>query len=89
MFKKATAVNQQQLRGDLVKRLKKDLQLQLDLSEEDVDAAFPAKADVLLVKMSNKAVVYTTGGQPLVFDPVRGVGASASVASSPLLVAAC
>ena len=72
MFKKATAVNQQQLRGDLVKRLKKDLQLQLDLSEDDVDAAFPAKADVLLVKMSNRAVVYTTGGQPLVFDPVRG-----------------
>ena len=72
MFKKATAVNQQQLRGDLVKRLKKDLHLQLDISEEVVEAAFPAKADVLLVKMSNRAVVYTIGGQPLVFDPVRG-----------------
>lgn len=71
MFKKATSVNQQKLRGDLVKRLKKDLTLQLELSDDDVEAAFPAKADVLLVKMSNRAVVYTVAGQPLVFDPVR------------------
>jgi predicted ribosome-associated RNA-binding protein Tma20 len=71
MFKKATTLNQQKLRGDLVKRLKKDLTLQLALTDDDVDSVFPSKADVLLVKMSNKAVVYTVGGQPLVFDPVR------------------
>jgi len=73
MFKKTTVVNQQKLRNDLVKRLKRDMQLLLPgLSEEDVDTCFPPKADVLMYKLSNRAVAYGVDGKnPLLFDPVR------------------
>ena len=78
MFKKATVVTQQKLRGSDVKRLKKDMQLAMPtLSDEDVDSAIPSKADVIMYKMSNRALVYAVDGRnPLVFDPVRG-GAAA------------
>ena len=73
MFKKSTVVNQQKLRNDLVKRLKRDMALLMPgLSEDDVDSCFPPKADVLMYKLSNRAVAYGVDGKnPLLFDPVR------------------
>ena len=72
MFKKATVLNQQKLRGSDVKRLKKDMQLAFNLSEEEVDSAVPSRADVIVTKWSNRALVYAVDGRnPLVFDPVR------------------
>ena len=72
MFKKATVLNQQKLRGSDVKRLKKDMQLAFNLSEEEVDSAVPSRADVIMTKWSNRALVYAVDGRnPLVFDPVR------------------
>jgi hypothetical protein len=60
-------------RGSDVKRLKKDLQLALPaLSDDDLDVAIPAKADVLMFKLSNRALVYAVDGRnPIAFDPVR------------------
>jgi hypothetical protein len=76
MFKKAVVVNQQKLRGSDVKRLKRDMQLAMPaLTEADVDSAIPGKADVIMYKLSNRAVVYAVDGRnPLVFDPVRRLG---------------
>jgi hypothetical protein len=73
MFKKATLVNQQKLRGDLQKRLRKDMQLAMpSLSDDDVESLIPLKADVIMYKLSNRAVVYGVDGKnPIVFDPVR------------------
>lgn len=37
-----------------------------------MDACFPPKADVLMYKLSNRAVAYGVDGKnPLLFDPVR------------------
>jgi hypothetical protein len=73
MFKKATVVMQQKLRGSDVKRLKRDMVLAMPtLSDADVDSVIPSKADVIMYKMSNRALVYAVDGRnPLVFDPVR------------------
>jgi len=70
MFKKTTVVNQQKLRGDLVKRLRRDAQLAMSLSDELIDVLLPPKADVLMYKLSNRALAYgVDGGNPLLFDP--------------------
>ena len=58
-------------RGSDVKKLRK---LALDIlgpsvSDDDLNAILPAKADVQMVKMSNKALVFTVKDQPLFFDP--------------------
>ena len=58
-------------RGSDVKKLRK---LALDVlgpsvSDDDLNIILPAKADVQLVKMSNKALVFTVKDQPLFFDP--------------------
>lgn len=81
MFKKATVVTQQKLRGSDVKRLKRDMVLAMPtLSDADVDSVIPSKADVIMYKMSNRALVYAVDGRnPLVFDPVRGVVAASGV----------
>jgi hypothetical protein len=73
MFKKAVVVMQQKLRGSDVKRLKRDMVLAMPtLTNDDVDSAIPGKADVIMYKMSNRALVYAVDGRnPLVFDPVR------------------
>ena len=73
MFKKATVLMQQKLRGSDVKRLKKDMQLAFNLSDEELDSAVPNRSDVIMTKWSNRALVYAVDGRnPLVFDPVRG-----------------
>jgi|688.fasta_scaffold1796130_2 hypothetical protein len=75
MFKKATVLMQQKLRGSDVKRLKKDMQLAFNLSEDELDSAVPNRADVIMTKWSNRALVYAVDGRnPLVFDPVRHRG---------------
>lgn len=72
MFKKATLVRQEKLSGQAVKRLKKDLTLQTSLTDDEVEAAIPGKADVMVLRLSNKALVYAVDGRnPIVFDPVR------------------
>jgi translation initiation factor 2D len=58
-------------RGSDVKKLRKSALEVLgpSVSEEDLNAILPSKADVQLVKMSNKAIVFTVANQPLFFDP--------------------
>ena len=40
-----------------------------DLSEEDIKELFPAKAEVSVRKLSNKAVAYAVDGVDLFFSP--------------------
>ncbi len=41
-----------------------------DLSEDDLDQLLPAKAEVQLLKLKNRATAHTCGGpDPLFFDP--------------------
>jgi predicted ribosome-associated RNA-binding protein Tma20 len=57
--------------GSDVKKLRKEVLAVLgpSVSEEDLNTILAPKAEVMLVKMSNKAVVFTVNGQPLFFDP--------------------
>ena len=54
-----------------VKTLKRDVKLNFpDLSDDDMEALLPAKAEVQLLKLKNKATAYSCGGaDPLFFDP--------------------
>ena len=72
MFKKNIAVVQTRpLSGKDGKKLRKDLErLYPTLSDDDHKRLFANKADVNLMRLSNKAQVYAcTGGNPLFFDP--------------------
>lgn len=72
MFMKSVSVSTTRpLSGKDVKTLKKSIQLQFpDLEEDEVALLFPAKAEVALLKLSNRATAYTTNaGSPLFFDP--------------------
>lgn len=73
MFKKASVLTKHALSKQDVKRLKKDVRLAMPaLSEEDVDLLVPSKAEVVLSKLSNRALVYAVEGcNPILFDPVR------------------
>ena len=53
------------------KKLRKDLEkLYPNLSEDDHKRLFASKAEVNLMKLSNRAQVYAkAGGNPLFFDP--------------------
>lgn len=72
MFKKNISVVQTRpLSGKDGKKLRKDIEtLYPTLPEEDLKRLFPGKADVSLMKLSNKATAYSCGGgNPLFFDP--------------------
>ena len=58
-------------RGSDVKKLRKAALEVLGptVSDDDLNAILPSKADVQMVKMSNKAIVFTVKDQPLFFDP--------------------
>lgn len=72
MFKKTTLVRTEKLSGQSVKRLKKDMTLHMQLTDEEVEQAVPGKADVSVLRLSNRALVYAVDGRnPIVFDPVR------------------
>lgn len=72
MFKKNIAVVQTRpLSGKDGKKLRKNLErLYPTLSDDDHKRLFASKADVNLMRLSNKAQVYAcSGGNPLFFDP--------------------
>lgn len=72
MFKKNIAVLQTRpLSGKDGKKLRKDLErLYPNLSDDDHKRLFASKADINLIRLSNKAQVYAcNGGNPLFFDP--------------------
>lgn len=72
MFKKHIAVVQTRpLSGKDGKKLRKDIErLYPNLSDDDHKRLFANKADVNLMRLSNKAQVYAcNGGNPLFFDP--------------------
>ena len=54
-----------------VKTLRRDVKITFpDLSEDDLDQLLPAKTEVQLLKLKNKATAYTCGSaDPLFFDP--------------------
>ena len=54
-----------------VKTLKRDVKLNFpDLSDDDMEALLPGKAEVQLMKLRNKATAYSCGSaDPLFFDP--------------------
>ena len=54
-----------------MKTLRRDVKISFpDLSEDDLDQLLPAKAEVQLLKLKNKATAYTSGSaDPLFFDP--------------------
>lgn len=72
MFKKNIAVQtSRDLSGKDVKTLKKDIKLNFpDLTDEQVSDLIPNKAEVSLLKLSNRAQAYSCNGKnPLFFDP--------------------
>lgn len=72
MFKKnISVVNTRELSGKDVKALKRDIKVNFpDLSESEVTDLIPNKAEVSLLKLSNRAQAYTCNGKnPLFFDP--------------------
>lgn len=72
MFKKNITVTQTRpLSGKDGKKLRKDIEkLYPTLSEDDHKRLFASKADINLMKLSNKATAYaSSGGNPLFFDP--------------------
>ena len=72
MFKKNIAVVQSRpLSGKDGKKLRKDLErLYPGLSDDDHKRLFASKAEVNLLKLSNRVQVYAkAGGNPLFFDP--------------------
>eukprot|EP00884_Botryococcus_braunii_P009146 jgi/Botrbrau1/18232/Bobra.53_1s0086.1 len=72
MFKKnITITSSRPVSGKDIKKLKKDAALQFpDVSEDRLGELFPAKCEVILHKLSNRATVYSIqGGNPLFFDP--------------------
>ena len=72
MFKKSVSVQTTRpLSGKDVKTLRRSVQLQFpDADEDAVAQLLPAKAEIALLKLSNRAACYTVnGGSPLFFDP--------------------
>ncbi|CAK0786334.1 hypothetical protein CVIRNUC_009547 [Coccomyxa viridis] len=72
MFKKKTDVlTTRPLSGKDVKALKRRVEVSFpDLIADDLDALFPAKVEVQLLKLKNRATAYTCNGpSPLFFDP--------------------
>ena len=72
MFKKnISIVNSRDLSGKDVKTLKRDIKLNFpDLNDEEVSELVPNKAEVSLLKLSNRAQAYSCNGKnPLFFDP--------------------
>ena len=71
MFKKGVTVQTTQLlSGKDSKSLRRSLQVQYDLEEDALAQLLPAKAEVALLKLSNRSVAYTANaGNPLFFDP--------------------
>jgi hypothetical protein len=72
MFKKSVSVQTTRpLSGKDVKALRRSVQLQFpDADEDEVAQLLPAKAEIALLKLSNRAACYTVnGGSPLFFDP--------------------
>ena len=72
MFKKnITVLQTRPLSGKDGKKLRKDLErLYPVLTDDDHKRLFANKADISLLRLSNKAQVYAcTGGNPLFFDP--------------------
>ncbi|KAK9846268.1 hypothetical protein WJX81_000422 [Elliptochloris bilobata] len=71
MFKKAVSVQTTRpLSGKDVKALRRSIQLQYDLEEDALAQLLPAKAEIALLKLSNRATAYTANaGSPLFFDP--------------------
>ena len=71
MFKKNISIlTSRELSGKDVKALKKDIKINFpDLSDSDVTDLIPNKAEVSLLKLSNRAQAYTCNGKnPLFFD---------------------
>ena len=64
MFKKGVSIAQTRpLSGKDVKQLKKDISINFpDLSESDTSNLIPSKAEVSLVKLSNRTQAYTCNG---------------------------
>ncbi|CAL8464144.1 g3679 [Coccomyxa elongata] len=72
MFRKNVSIlTTRPISGKDVKELKRKIKITFpDLSEEDMDQLFPAKVDVQMLKLKNKATAYTCGNtNPLFFDP--------------------
>ncbi|BDA49270.1 Eukaryotic translation initiation factor 2D [Coccomyxa sp. Obi] len=72
MFKKNVSIlTSRPISGKDVKDLKRKIKICFpDLSDEDVDQLFPAKVEVQMLKLKNKATAYTCGNaNPLFFDP--------------------
>ncbi len=72
MFKKSVSVQTTRpLSGKDAKALRRSVQLQFpDANEDEVAQLLPAKAEIALLKLSNRAACYTVnGGSPLFFDP--------------------
>ncbi|CAL5226777.1 g9634 [Coccomyxa viridis] len=72
MFKKkAEVLTSRPLSGKDVKALKRRVEVSFpDLFPDDIDLLFPAKSEVQLIKMKNRATAYTCNGpSPLFFDP--------------------
>ena len=71
MFKKGVTVQTTQLlSGKDSKSLRRTISLQYDLEDEALSQLLPAKAEVALLKLSNRSTAYTANaGSPLFFDP--------------------
>lgn len=72
MFKKNISILQTSLlSGKDVKTLKRDVKLNFpDLHDSEISELLPTKAEVSLLKLSNRAQAYTCNGKsPLFFDP--------------------
>ena len=73
MFKKGvqtTVQTTQLLSGKDSKSLRRSLQVQFDLDEDTLAKLLPAKAELALLKLSNRSTAYTANaGSPLFFDP--------------------
>ena len=71
MFKKGVTVQTTQLlSGKDSKSLRRSLQVQYDMDEDTLAKLLPAKAELALLKLSNRSTAYTANaGSPLFFDP--------------------
>ena len=63
MFKKVSVAQTRPLSGKDIKQLKKDIATNFpDLKEHEVTELIPSKAEVNLIKLSNRTQAYTCNG---------------------------